>query len=512
MIKRQTITAVICAFLAIVLGIVYFAMIAPSLVTEEEKVTPIELIDPLEVRTQDQTRVYMFPPLERARIQEIEVHNKKGSYTFYKTKGDVFLLEGMTDAPYDLMALTYLVTTTGSGVASERYLIDENTDLSVYGLSASDDPSYFIITDDDKVSHKVWIGNKAPTGDGYYCQYDQRKAVYLIRTAGFEVLLSDVYGLMTPTLGLPVAQNDYASVTLVGVIKNGAPVFETETIYEFDDKGQVLSYGYEFTLKTLKEFSPDEMVRNDLLSRVSGLAGSKVVAHGEEINKDLLKDKYGIDIYNPYYAIYYKYTDDAYIYFSAPDKDGICYAYSTVYHTVVTIPLSSIPMYKNEVHDYVDKFLERTIISDVTKLEIKGSLADEGISIDSAYGIKSTKVEDSEKTVQTVWNVKTNEYLTADRVSNFKLLYGDVVYIQITDQVDVSKIEEAEHIASVTVTYIDGSSRRFDFYAYTSTRCYYTVNGALIEGHTFTVSRDNVEELIRDTYNFEKGYTLDPNI
>ena len=154
MIKSQAVTAIICAILAAVLGIVYFAVVEPSLIVEEEKVTPIELIDPLEVRAYDQTRVYMYPIIGSERISKIEVHNDNGGYTFYKNSKKGYVLEGMEDAPYASMALVYLRSTIGSPIAAERYLIDENTDLSVYGLAESDTPGYYIVTDDNKTSHK----------------------------------------------------------------------------------------------------------------------------------------------------------------------------------------------------------------------------------------------------------------------------------------------------------------------------------------------------------------------
>ena len=191
----------------------------------------------------------------------------------------------------------------------------------------------------------------------------------------------------------------------------------------------------------------------------------------------------------------------------------MCYAFTTAYDMVVTIPLTSVPNYSKNLVDYVSKFLDMTVITKVNKIEIKGTHPElSGVSIDTAYGIKSTAVEDSEQTVQDIWNVATGEQLTSDRVDNFKLIYGDIINIQLTDEIDVSNIEEEKLIASVTVSYTDGTSKTFDFYAYTSTRCYYKINGEFTKGHTFSVSRDNVEKLIRDIYNFEQGYTLDPNI
>jgi hypothetical protein len=55
----------------------------------------------------------------------------------------------------------------------------------------------------------------------------------------------------------------------------------------------------------------------------------------------------------------------------------------------------------------------------------------------------------------------------------------------------------------------DGVETVFEFYAYSATRCYYTINGA--KG-VFYVERSKVEMVVRDTYNFNNGYTLDPNL
>ena len=526
MIKRQTVTAIVCGILAVVLGIVYFAVVAPMLVPEKEKVTPIELIDPLEVRTSDQTRVYLFPPLERTRIDKIEVQNKAGGYTFYKAKDGEFYLEDMPDAPYDYYALAALVTTAGSGIASSRYLIDENTDLSAYGLADTDeDRGYFILTDDRDNKHKVWIGKQAPSGDGFYCRYDGRDAVYLMQTMGYGVLYSDVYGLITPTLGLPVNQDSYNYVTLIGALKNGVPLFEMKTLTPDENgtsKTDSPKYSFEFTLGGLKEFPVNEVQRNVYIGLLSGLSGRKTVAQGSEITKELLKDRFNIDLdpRNTYYCAYYHYkspeakqAEDAYIYFSKPDKDGNCYAYSTVYNIVVQIPASSVTMYNYGVHDFIQPNISLDPIYLVNKIEIVGSIPHEGVEVNAAYGIKSTVVDsETGKTQQSVWNIKTNQQYTADQVRNFKEIYGDFVNIHVLGEVDSDSVNEAKHIATITISMTDGTVKKYDFYAYNSTRCYYTLNGVRSEYYSFYVSRDTIEKVIRDTDYFNRGLTIDPNI
>ncbi len=512
MIKRQTITMVICGVLAVILAVVYFTVISPMLVPENIEEKPIELLFDLEVRADDPTRVYMFAPIERARMTKIEVHNDKGGYTFIKRR-DTFYIENMEEAPYDLTALSYLVTTTGSSVASRRILIDDKTDLSAYGLAASDDPAYYVITTDTGVTHKVWIGDQIPTGGGYYCQYDGRPAVYIIGPNIGLTVFAKVYDLITPTLGLAVEQQSYNYVDYVGLIKHGNPLVEIETVTPKENGTENTSspkYTYEFTYTNLKSFTPNSTMRNYIIETMSGLAGNETVAVGDEITTENLKSKYGIDIESPFFGVYYTYEEPAYIYFSAPDEEGMSYAYSTVYDIVVKIRLGFVPLYNLEIHDLIQNNIINTSINLASKVEIKGSLSDEDITVDSVYSLKATAVPDSQRYDITVTNDKTGEvYTEEDGVDNFKSLYMDMVRLYIEGEVDIKNIDSAEHIATVTLTETDGTSKRYDFYAYNNTRCYFTVNGALDGNYVFYINRDNVEMLIRDTHYFDNDITID---
>lgn len=510
MIKKQTLTMLVCAVFAVALIIVYFGVVAPMLVTKEEEPTPIELIDDLEVRASDVTRVYMFPPAERARIEKIEVYNssKSHGYTFCK-KSNQFYIDGMEAAPYNVTMLSYLITTTGSSVAMRRYLIDENTDLAAYGLAASDNPAYFKITTEDGEIHKVWVGNKIPTGGGYYCQYDGRNAIYVLGSNLGLTVFSDVHELITPTLGLPVEQTAYSQVSKLGVIKNGVPLVEIVTVSPEEngtDKTDNPTYSYKFTFEHLKEFTPNAEKYSNVINSFSGLAGYETVAAGDEIDFDILKTEYGIDVKDPFYCVYYTYKTEAHIYFSRPDNEGICYAYSSLYDTVVRIKQTSVPMYYDALSDYVQRNIISTNITLVSKLEIKGSIPDENIDINSRFGIKT------EGKYQTLTNLDTNEQYDDDEMTNFRQVYKDVIRLYIEGEVDVSDIQDAPLVATVILTETDGTVRTLEFFAYNNTRCYFKINGELNEKFAFYVNRDNVETLLRDTNNFNLGYTIDPGI
>jgi hypothetical protein len=74
---------------------------------------------------------------------------------------------------------------------------------------------------------------------------------------------------------------------------------------------------------------------------------------------------------------------------------------------------------------------------------------------------------------------------------------------------DTTEVDPDRHIAKIVMTGKDGEDKTFDFYAYSATRCYYTING---EKGQFYVDRSNVEAVIRNLHNFNNGYTIDSGL
>ncbi len=509
MIKKQSLKILICAAVALVLIVLYVTVISPLLTPKTEAPVPVELIGE-EVHSSDVTRVYLFAPVEREQMKSIEVYNEHGGYTFIRKNGK-FVIEDMEQAPYDLTALSYLVTSTGSSVALRRYLIDENTDLSDYGLAASDDPAYFKIITEDDVIHKVWVGDKIPTGGGYYCQYDDRDVIYVLGQNLGLTIFSEVYDLITPTIGLPVDQGSYSLVNNLTLIKDGKPLFVIDTLDPSEngsDKTDSPVYSYAFKSSGLSGFTPNSSMFGYTIQTLSGLTGTKTVAVGDEVNEEVLLEKYGIDLTSPHYCISYEFSGEkATIYISAPDGEGMSYAYSTVYNIVVSIRPGSVPVYHLSLRDFVDPILMQLNITLASKLEISGSISDENISVDHTFGIKTDS-----NNAQTVWDMDTGEYYDADEVRNFKEIYKDLVFIQITDEILLENIIDSEAIAKVVLTDTDGKAMEYEFFAYNNTGCYFTLNGELGEYYAFSVSRAAVESLIRDVRIFEQGFTIDPGL
>ncbi len=506
MIKKQLITIIICLAVFAALTVTYFAVIAPMLVTEKVKEPPIELLEG-EARGSN-NRVYMFPPVARAAMKKLQVNNEKGGYVFLKSSSQ-FYLEDKELAPYNLETFSSIVVSTGSSLALRRIIIDENTDLSVYGLAASDNPASYTITAEDDTVHKVWVGDKIPTGGGYYCQYDGRDAVYVIGNSLAIAMDSSVYDLITPTVGLNVPTSSYANVSKLGIVKNGVPLFETKSLTP-DENGTAGTdqplMSYEFTLTHLTQYKPDVTMFSYIIQTCSALAGESVVSVGKELTHTKLKETYGIDSENPHFVVYYTYDgDDCSLFFSEPDEDGYVYVYTTLYHMVVKMRLTNAVFYGYKLSMYVEKNLYSTPIGEVSKITINGKINDgvEDMEVDCGFGLKK------ENDTQSIWPLGTTDYFDKDKVNNFRKIYRDIIQLTIGGEADSTEINPDKKLLTVTMADKDGKEVVFDFYAYSATRCYYTING---QKGSFYVERSNVEMVVRDTYKFNNGYTLDPNI
>jgi hypothetical protein len=236
------------------------------------------------------------------------------------------------------------------------------------------------------------------------------------------------------------------------------------------------------------------------------MTGDNVVSVGKELTEDALKNTYGIDSSNPHFAVYYTYDgDDCTIIFSKPDEDGYVYVYTTLYHMVVKMNLTNAVFYSYKLSMYVEKNLYSTSIGEVNKITITGHIKDgvEDIDVDSSFGLKK------ENDVQSIWRDGTDDYFDTDKINNFRKVYRDIIQLSIGGEADSTEINPDKKLLTVALTDKDGVETVFEFYAYSATRCYYTINGA--KG-VFYVERSKVEMVVRDTYNFNNGYTLDPNL
>lgn len=197
--------------------------------------------------------VLVFPAISQSNMQAIEMHNEHGSYTFYRDKYNDFRLLGKEDflMTYDPEIFSSFLFNTGTMVAQSKIvdpIVDENGGFSEYGLAESD--TYWTITTVDNRVYKVIVGDKTPSGDGYYIQYVEctdpvlntdgtvksitetpRKAVYITSSQTMNTSIeyeekpfhSPVEDLMIPQIVYEASMNNYFDVQNYVLFKNDQP-------------------------------------------------------------------------------------------------------------------------------------------------------------------------------------------------------------------------------------------------------------------------------------------------
>ncbi len=197
--------------------------------------------------------VLVFPAISESNIQAIEMHNEHGGYTFYRDKHNDFRLLGMEELlmTYNPEIFSSFLFSTGTMIAQNKIvdpIVDENGRFSEYGLADSD-TYWYLTTVDDRV-YKVIVGDKTPSGDGYYIQYVEctdpvlntdgtvksvketpRKAVYITSNQTMNTSAEYVEkpfhappeDLMIPQIVYEVSLNDYFDVQNYVFLKNDKP-------------------------------------------------------------------------------------------------------------------------------------------------------------------------------------------------------------------------------------------------------------------------------------------------
>jgi hypothetical protein len=139
-------------------------------------------------------RLLMYRHVSQDNTQQIEVHNRYGTFTFYRNSDDDFVIKGYESYPYSVTIFSSLCVSCGysltiqkikdpikadDGKYHEYGLADEvrkDEDGNDYNYS----PSWFRMTDVNGNSYTVYIGDETPSGDGCYVKYTERDAVYIM--------------------------------------------------------------------------------------------------------------------------------------------------------------------------------------------------------------------------------------------------------------------------------------------------------------------------------------------
>lgn len=489
MLKKQKKLIIIIGIVAVALIGVYFFVITPLVAKWSATTEEIPELLPGEVLGIN-NRILMFEHVEKAGIQEVEVHNGYGIYAFYRGNDDEFYIRDNEGAPYSKTALSSLVVAAGYTLSMERVSMDCQ-DMAEYGLDDASNPAWYKLTTIDGAEHIVYIGDMIPTGAGYYCRYKDRTAVYILSSDIGTTLLAPIVNLISPYLSYPLGSTDYFTVRDFYIMHGEEPMIWIDYIKDGVKTEQPNSTFYE--MKAPANYIPSSKYET-MLQTFTNPVGLATVAIGktEEVMTAEQLAPYGIDPENPAWTIHYKYSDiDNFIYLSEKNEDGSYYAYSLLFNLVAVVDGTTFSFLDWELIDFVDESLFMLNINDIAKIEVIGGEVNETFTLVG----EGTTIEITPESTHTVFG--------ATDLQNFRQVYKTYLSIKMggyTDSTDTSEL-----LLTLRFTTDEGKLYEFKFYPYSTRRCFYTVNG---EGE-FYVLRDIIDKAISDTAKVLKGEPVD---
>ena len=485
MLNKQKKLIIIIGVCALVLILAYFLIVNPLIAKWTAVDEEIPELLPGEVLGIN-NRILMFEHIEQAGIQQIEVHNDHGSYTFFRGDDDEFYIKGKESAPYLKSSLSSLAVSSGYTLSMKR-ITTECTDWAQYGLDEASSPAYYTLTTLDGTNHTVYIGNLIPTGAGYYARYAGRDAVYILEGSLETTLLSSLESLIEPILCLPLNQNDYFTVTDFYIKHNGEYKIWIDYTEDNGDNNSPSSSFYRMNYPA--NYTPSGKY-SEILEAFTYFKGSKTIAVGHELfplDSELLYE-YGIDLSNPAWELHFNYSDiDSTVYFSELNADGTRYAYSKTFNLLALIDGVSTAFLEWDLIEYVNESIFMLSINDIAKIDIISEQCTESFTLVG---------QDNDLLVTPK---STQNALDATDLKNFRQVYKSYIDIELIDYAEST--DTSDLLCTLRFETDDGLVFEYKFYPYSTRRCFFTING---EGE-FYVLRDSVEKAISDTIKMLNG-------
>ncbi len=458
-----------------------------------------------------QNRILMFNHVEKANIQSVEVHNPHGTYTFYRDSSDNFAILGAETTSYSKEMLSSLVVSSGYTLSMTR--VSENCDtMSEYGLAPEDQPSYYTLTTTSGVTHTVYIGDPIPTGAGYYCSYEDRPAVYVLDSSLASTLLADVRDLMTAVLAYSISSNNYYTITNFEMTKHGERFLEVDYL---TDAERIQNASNSIWRMQYPEggYTPSSTTYDGMLQTFSSFIGNRVLEYNvlrtENAEDDVTEEQVALlqqyGLAQPETTVSFDYTDPEQgytvnigLWFSALHENGTYYVYSWLTDIISEINAASYPWLSYDIIDFIDRPVFQMNINNVGKVEISGGAASAGDidgTVDADFRLNGEG--------QALIVNENNTGKTLD-TQNFRQLYKTMLSIEIDGYTEDDTTDAEKLYATMKITTNAGVETEYKFYAYSTRRCFMTING---EGE-FYVLRDQVRKMLSDAQKVIDGVAV----
>lgn len=450
-------------------------------------------------------RIQMFPQVKKDNVESLFVHNASGDYKIVR-KDKALLIEGHEQILLDAEKLTGMIVNAGYTLSTYNAKVDAE-DFDKYGLSAEDAAAYFVLTTTDGKRYTVYIGDRIPSGGGYYARYEGRNAVYVLDTTIKDDLLAPVTALVRPLLAYPSQMNSYYLMHTF-ILSKGDDIVLAAEYLDPDARSDLAAMSVHRITAPAAYYAGDGY--NNVLTLFCNFSGSSVCAI--DLDDETLA-RFGLD--NPAYTLYAVNTavDDKgnptslvenLLTFSEKqtDEDGSGFYYAASAGFGIIARVEEITL------DFLSWNLEKWLSANVFQINIANvaSLAVRAEGIDEVFALSG----DDNASL----SVKATVAGVAPEMKNFRQFWKTMLSITLEGAVDFSEEEitaltaQDNCMLTLTATTRAGIVQEFKFYPYSDRRVFYTINGK----GGFYVNRAMVDKVIADCTRVLSGEPIDADI
>lgn len=365
-------------------------------------------------------RILMFKHISQDDTQQVEVHNRYGSFVFYRDDSDSFQIKGSEGTPYSATLFSSLVVSAGYPLSMQKLadpIKDANGNYTEYGLAPETridengqpyeyTPAWYRITDTKGNAFTVYVGNAIPSNGGFYVKYTGRDAVYIMNYSVDASIINmydpdakaesvdcifdlPIEALVTPAVTYPMTLTTYFNVQNF-MLFNGHeitaaaekdPTGESVTVnpiiafsfWDMDERTGTFNANDAYRLHYPLGYYVNDTAVDSALQAFCYLSCDRVVKIG--VTDEDLK-QYGLE--DPGYIITFKFFPEGHeegidhtILISDMTEDGKYYLTSAIYDMIVLADRSQLTFLDNKLIDWVDPSYFQMNLAWATKVTVE---------------------------------------------------------------------------------------------------------------------------------------------
>lgn len=581
---RNQLGIIITVFLAAaILLAVYFAVIKP--LTDDDDKTPVgnsvRLIWKSEIPYATNSML-LYEHIDSNTIQSIDIHNPNNAEKYgeqyvdwgiYRFKGEdpdgnlndgTLYFKDYEFAPSDPTRLVYLTNACGFAVSNSR-IEDHCTDYSRYGLDYKNDEEaiYFVVTKTDGASYKVYIGDRLPSGVGYYIRVVgkdisletgeemERDSVYVSNSLLEDTVLTCPQNLTTPYLTYPVDPNisstfDYfmfidheldRTISFLPIKSQKDPfmVFKGLSIYyAVSPEGYFSSTSFEGVFSLFQDLQGTQVLEL-ATPQISKEDGEEYLGFDDEILNKYFPD-------GGRYSVTFRHAGvDNDILISSLQENSYYYVYSMVMNTIVKVSYETIYFLSWEPETFIGREVVNLNIDSCESITIEGIYKDLGIDFPGREGVQNVNETfrlDGTVRGLTVTAMNAGKTVNTD---NFRQLFRQLISMYVREELDEDQVKEAlkgDPMATIEVVTrektvyktdengkdtaevdytVASVTRIFRFYRLTNDKCLVTTESidedgiSTGENGSFYIMTARVEQILSGTISVLEDITINGN-